>query len=111
MPACGGWGVHRVPGEPGKVDKKPHAFDPNDHCRLGATKDVLEGIMIGDSFAIHCTGMINIPARPDNITLMDSCQPILGYTAEIPRCRRPLNGRPFSLTGSWLTKTASLNLL
>ncbi|MNF85798.1 hypothetical protein D3C84_682090 [compost metagenome] len=79
--------------------------EPNEHCRLGATKDELDGIMIGDSFANHFTGMVDILARPNNIMLMDytmdSCPPILGYTAEMPpvyaaHCAKR-NERVFSL--------------
>lgn len=79
--------------------------EPNEHCRLGATKEALDGIMIGDSFANHFTGMVDILARPDNIMLMDytmdSCPPILGYTAEMPpvyaaHCAKR-NERVFSL--------------
>ncbi|VVO06468.1 hypothetical protein PS723_03065 [Pseudomonas fluorescens] len=62
--------------------------DPNAECRLGATKERLDGIMIGDSFANHFTGMVDILARPDGITLMDytldSCPPILGYSWGMP---------------------------
>ncbi|WP_053158295.1 acyltransferase family protein [Pseudomonas sp. P1.8] len=61
---------------------------PNENCRLGAKKEGLDGIMIGDSFANHFTGMVDILAKPNNIALMDytmdSCPPIIGYTAEMP---------------------------
>ncbi|EJM58786.1 putative acyltransferase [Pseudomonas sp. GM48] len=79
--------------------------EPNDHCRLGATKEELDGILIGDSFANHFTGMVDILAKPNNIMLMDytmdSCPPILGFTAEMPavyaaHCAKR-NERVFSL--------------
>ncbi|MNO70231.1 hypothetical protein D3C76_611060 [compost metagenome] len=44
--------------------------------------------MVGDSFANHFTGMVDLLAKPDGITLMDytmdSCPPILGYTGGMP---------------------------
>jgi peptidoglycan/LPS O-acetylase OafA/YrhL len=79
--------------------------EPNERCRLGATKEALDGIMIGDSFANHFTGMVDILAKPNNVMLMDytmdSCPPILGYTAEMPpvyaaHCAKR-NERVFSL--------------
>ena len=78
---------------------------PNDNCRLGAKKDGVDGIMIGDSFANHFTGMVDILARPNDIALMDytmdSCPPIIGYTADMPpvyaaHCAKR-NERVFSL--------------
>ncbi|MFO3724932.1 acyltransferase family protein [Pseudomonas sp. HLMP] len=57
---------------------------PKDDCRLGAEKPAIDGILVGDSFANHFSGMVDILARPDNISLMDytidNCLPVLGYT-------------------------------
>ena len=65
-----------------------YSTEPNEHCRLGAKKEGLDGIMIGDSFANHFTGMVDILAKPDNLSIMDytmdSCPPIIGYTADMP---------------------------
>ncbi|MNF24579.1 O-acetyltransferase OatA [compost metagenome] len=62
--------------------------EPNDACRLGVDKPALDGILIGDSFANHFTGMVDLLARPDGVTLMDytmdSCPPILGYSGGMP---------------------------
>ncbi|MBK4997758.1 acyltransferase [Pseudomonas sp. S31] len=62
--------------------------EPDADCRLGAQKPELDGIMVGDSFANHFTGMVDLLARPDNISLMDytldSCPPILGYRDRMP---------------------------
>ncbi|WP_241494999.1 acyltransferase family protein [Pseudomonas mediterranea] len=60
---------------------------PNPRCRLGAHKEQIDGIMVGDSFANHFTGMIDILAEPNGIELMDytldSCPPIFGDTAQV----------------------------
>lgn len=62
--------------------------EPNTDCRLGAKKADLDGIMVGDSFANHFTGMVDLLAKRDNISLMDytldSCPPILGYRERMP---------------------------
>lgn len=56
--------------------------NPN-KCRLGIEKSELDGILIGDSFANHFTGMVDVMARAEEISLMDftmdGCPPILGY--------------------------------
>jgi peptidoglycan/LPS O-acetylase OafA/YrhL len=61
--------------------------EPDDSCRLGAEKEQLDGIMIGDSFANHFTGMVDLLAKPDNLSIMDytmdSCPPIIGYTVDM----------------------------
>jgi peptidoglycan/LPS O-acetylase OafA/YrhL len=58
---------------------------PNDACRLGADKPHIDGILIGDSFANHFTGMLDVLAKADGITIMDytmdACPPILNYTS------------------------------
>jgi peptidoglycan/LPS O-acetylase OafA/YrhL len=52
-------------------------------CRLGANKPEPDGILIGDSLANHFTGMLDVLAKANNLTLMDftmdGCPPILGY--------------------------------
>lgn len=62
-----------------------YGTEPSPNCRLGARKEQLDGIMVGDSFANHFTGMVDILAEPNGITLMDytldACPPIFGYTA------------------------------
>jgi hypothetical protein len=78
---------------------------PNENCRLGVKKEGLDGIMIGDSFANHFTGMVDILAKPNNLSIMDytmdSCPPIIGYSADMPpvyaaHCAKR-NERVFSL--------------
>ena len=65
-----------------------YGTEPNSDCRIGADKQVLDGILVGDSFANHFTGMVDILARPDGISLMDYtidyCLPVLGYTGGMP---------------------------
>lgn len=62
--------------------------EPNAQCRLGADKPGLDGIMVGDSIANHFTGMVDLLARADGISLMDytmdSCPPIIGYAGGMP---------------------------
>lgn len=61
-----------------------YGTEPNPACRLGAHKEQLDGIMVGDSFANHFTGMVDILAKPNGIALMDytldGCPPIFGYS-------------------------------
>lgn len=60
---------------------------PDDACRLGVKKEELDGIMIGDSVANHFTGMVDLLAKADNLSLMDytmdSCPPLIGYTVDM----------------------------
>ena len=73
-----------------------YATPPNEKCRLGANKPGLDGILIGDSYANHFTGMIDVMAKTRNISIMDytldGCPPILGYDTGSPanaaRCRK-----------------------
>ncbi|MBT2337659.1 acyltransferase [Pseudomonas fluorescens] len=79
--------------EPNKLRSDCHmpnaqyGTEPNPHCRLGARKGPLDGIMVGDSFANHFTGMVDILAEPNGIGLMDytldDCPPIFGYTTRV----------------------------
>ncbi|CDF94312.1 MULTISPECIES: acyltransferase family protein [unclassified Pseudomonas] len=79
--------------EPNKLRSDCHmpnakySAEPNPNCRIGARKEQLDGIMVGDSFANHFTGMVDILAKPNGISLMDytldDCPPIFGYTAPI----------------------------
>jgi len=60
--------------------------NPNE-CHLGATKLHLDGLLIGDSYANHFTGMVDVMAKADSISIMDytmsSCPPLLGYKAPV----------------------------
>lgn len=62
--------------------------EPSAKCRLGADKPQIDGIMVGDSFANHFSGMVDILAKPNGVTLMDytmdSCPPIMGYSEGMP---------------------------
>lgn len=59
---------------------------PNPDCRLGSDKAALDGILIGDSYANHYTGMIDVMASAAGLAFMDytmdACLPILGYQPE-----------------------------
>ena len=52
-------------------------------CRLGKEKAQPDGILIGDSYANHFTGMLDEMAKAEGLLLvdytMDGCPPILGY--------------------------------
>jgi peptidoglycan/LPS O-acetylase OafA/YrhL len=70
---------------------------PNIKCRLGADKPELDGMLIGDSHANHFSGMIDVMAKFEGISLMDytmdGCSPILGYDVTgaptyAERCRK-----------------------
>lgn len=56
---------------------------PLDHCRIGMSKAKPDGILLGDSFANHFTGMLDVIAKHDGLSLMDytmdGCPPIVGY--------------------------------
>jgi hypothetical protein len=56
---------------------------PKNSCVLGAKKNEVDGLLIGDSFANHFTGMIDVMARSQGLSLMDytmdGCPPILDY--------------------------------
>ncbi len=56
---------------------------PNPKCRLGAKRQEIDGILVGDSYANHFTGMIDVMAKIDGISIMDytmaGCLPVLGY--------------------------------
>jgi len=60
-----------------------YATLPSEKCRLGSEKQKIDGILVGDSFANHFSGMIDVMARAQEISLvdytMDGCPPILGY--------------------------------
>jgi peptidoglycan/LPS O-acetylase OafA/YrhL len=64
-----------------------YGVEPNPDCQLGAPNAQLDGIMVGDSFANHFTGMVDILAKPNGIRLMDytldACPPIFGHSAEV----------------------------
>lgn len=54
-------------------------------CRLGAPKAAPDGLLIGDSYANHFTGMVDVMAAADGLAVMDytmdNCPPLLGYKA------------------------------
>ncbi|MFT8277266.1 acyltransferase family protein [Kerstersia gyiorum] len=56
---------------------------PNEMCVLGVNKKNFDGILIGDSFANHFSGTIDILARHDKKKIldytMDGCPPIFDY--------------------------------
>jgi len=60
-----------------------YATPPNKTCRLGRDKPSSDGILIGDSYANHYTGMVDVMAKAQGISIMDytldACPPILGY--------------------------------
>jgi peptidoglycan/LPS O-acetylase OafA/YrhL len=62
------------------------APDP-DKCRLGSEKAGLDGVLIGDSYANHFTGMVDVMAKVEGVSIMDhtmdSCPPILGYSSDV----------------------------
>ncbi|MEA1028338.1 acyltransferase family protein [Pseudomonas sp. N-137] len=64
-----------------------YSAEPDPDCQLGAHKEQLDGMMVGDSFANHFTGMVDILAKPNGIRLMDytldACPPIFGYATEV----------------------------
>ena len=59
---------------------------PSANCRLGEKKAHLDGILIGDSFANHFTGMIDVMGKANGLSFMDytmqGCPPILGYRTD-----------------------------
>jgi peptidoglycan/LPS O-acetylase OafA/YrhL len=58
---------------------------PSANCRLGAARATADGILVGDSYANHFTGMVDVIARADDLTIMDytmdGCPPIMDYDA------------------------------
>lgn len=73
-----------------------YSTPPSDRCRLGAQSASPDGILIGDSFANHFTGMLDVMARQTGVSLidytMDGCPPIVGYNTGkvatyVERCR------------------------
>ena len=65
------------------VGSLEYATPVNDACRLGATKAQGDGLLIGDSYANHFTGMIDTLAKAENLAFidytMDRCPPPLNY--------------------------------
>jgi peptidoglycan/LPS O-acetylase OafA/YrhL len=66
------------------VSTQQYRTPPNDSCVLGDKSRKVEGLLIGDSYANHFTGMIDILAAHDGIALqdytMDGCEPIIGFS-------------------------------
>jgi peptidoglycan/LPS O-acetylase OafA/YrhL len=56
---------------------------PNPACKLGADKAEFDGLLIGDSFANHFTGMLDVLGKASGLAIQDytmnGCPPILGY--------------------------------
>jgi peptidoglycan/LPS O-acetylase OafA/YrhL len=65
------------------VPPAKYATPPNDECRLGGPKTRPDGILIGDSFANHFTGMVDVMANAEKTSFMDytmdGCPPIRDY--------------------------------
>ncbi|WP_434577658.1 acyltransferase [Pseudomonas sp. Z5-35] len=64
-----------------------YSAEPDPRCLLGARKARIDGVMVGDSFANHFTGMVDVLAEPNGIALMDytldACPPIFGHGARM----------------------------
>jgi peptidoglycan/LPS O-acetylase OafA/YrhL len=60
-----------------------YATQPSQTCRLGDPSAPLDGILLGDSYANHFTGMVDVMARTEGLAYldytMDACPPIPGY--------------------------------
>jgi peptidoglycan/LPS O-acetylase OafA/YrhL len=60
---------------------------PNDSCVLGAIRKPVDAILIGDSYANHFTGMVDVLAKQDDLSVMDytmdGCMPVksMGFGA------------------------------
>lgn len=56
---------------------------PSSTCKLGVDKPAFDGILIGDSFANHFSGLVDEMAKAQNLAIMDytmdACPPILGF--------------------------------
>lgn len=54
-------------------------------CHLGVLKTAPDGLLIGDSYANHFTGMVDVMAAAEGLAIMDytmdNCPPIQGYKA------------------------------
>lgn len=57
----------------------------SEKCRLGVPKASPDGLLIGDSYANHFTGMVDVMAAVDGLAVMDytmdNCPPLIGYKA------------------------------
>jgi peptidoglycan/LPS O-acetylase OafA/YrhL len=64
---------------PGALYRTP----PNPSCKLGMDKPAPDGLLIGDSFANHFTGMLDVLAKASGLQILDytmsACPPVLGY--------------------------------
>jgi hypothetical protein len=74
-----------------------YATPPDGNCRLGVSRPELDGVLVGDSYANHFTGMVDVMAKAAGISLMDytmdGCPPLLNYdngaaSAYAERCRK-----------------------
>lgn len=64
-----------------------YQIDISSDCRLGVAKPEVDGILLGDSYANHFTGMVDVLAHAAGITIsdytMDGCPPVLGYESSM----------------------------
>lgn len=62
---------------------------PQTHCKLGVDTSDIDGLLVGDSFANHFTGLVDEMAKAQGLALidytMDGCPPILGFETAQPR--------------------------
>jgi len=60
-----------------------YSTPPNNSCRLGIDKTGIDGILVGDSFANHFSGLVDVMAKAEGRAFMDytmdGCPPIFGY--------------------------------
>jgi hypothetical protein len=75
------------------IPDSSYQAEPLQECHLGSANQHTDGILVGDSFANHYTGMVDVLAKADGIGItdytMDGCTPILGYsTIEVPSYAR-----------------------
>ena len=58
---------------------------PSSDCRLGRWRPAVDGILLGDSYANHFSGTVDVMAQGDDLAIidytMDGCPPIAGYDA------------------------------
>ena len=78
------------------VPTSQYTIFPSSTCRLGVKKYKPDAILIGDSFANHFSGMLDVLAQNENLSLMDytmdGCPPIPNFlnknsSSYAERCR------------------------
>lgn len=69
------------------VTNQQYQTAPNDNCILGIANKSIDGLLIGDSYANHFSGMIDEIAKVKQWRItdytMDACPPILNYANEL----------------------------